>query len=406
MRVYVAACGLGLGHISRSTPIVEELLSRGVEVVVSTYLDGLDYAKARGFKVVETVPIGFRVKNDGTVDFKQTAARSGLSIGLRRFLKQVTAEIRNIKRFRPDIVFSDSRASSIVAARLLGIPVILMLNQFRIEVVRRPSSGNLSLMDRLFFLITNIFWNFVRTLIAGVWAQSELILIPDFPYPYTISLGNLAIPRRYKGRVRFVGPVVHKSPRDLPSKDVIVKEFSLSEDKPKVYAAVSGPRVERRYLGDTLCKIFQSMPQEYEFILSRGNPRGDTKPTRNSNVLTYEWLDDEAQFKILKAADIVIGRSGHGIIMKALTFGKPLILIPTPDHTEQYGNARRAVQLGVAIMLDQSGLNKENLSRSIVGILSSLEFKTRAEGLSSVWPRHSSVGVATDSILSLAETNR
>jgi len=401
MRVYVSPCGVGLGHITRTVPIVDELRSRGAEVVFSTYLDGLEYAEARGYSLVQTVPISFKVKADGTVDFKQTAARSGLSLGLRRFLKQVTAEIRNMKKFKPDVVFSDSRASSIIAARLLGIPVVLMLNQFKVEIVRRPSTGRLSLMDRLFYLVAYVFWIFVRTLIGGVWAQSRLILIPDFPHPYTISVRNLAIPRRYESKVKLVGPIVGLSPRDLPLKEAIAKELGLSTEKPIVYVAISGPKVERMHLNNLLLDVLQATRTEYSVVVSCGIPRGKTEPTMSSSMLNYEWMDDETQFKILKVSDAVVSRSGHGMITKALTFGKPLVLIPTPDHTEQHGNAKRAVELGAALMLEQKAL-KEDFHRSLSAMLSSTEFRTRAEEIGEAALRLNPVATVADLIIDVA----
>ena len=134
LRVYVAPCGIGLGHITRCEPIADALVSQGAEVVYSTYSDGLDYARRRRLPTLPTVSIGFKVKEDGTVDFKTTAATSGFSLGVRRFLEQLTAEIRNIKRFKPDVVLSDSRVSSLVAGKLMGVPVALILNQFRVEM--------------------------------------------------------------------------------------------------------------------------------------------------------------------------------------------------------------------------------------------------------------------------------
>jgi UDP:flavonoid glycosyltransferase YjiC (YdhE family) len=45
-------------------------------------------------------------------------------------MRQVNTEISYMKAFRPDAVVSDSRLSSIFAAKLLGIPILLILNQF------------------------------------------------------------------------------------------------------------------------------------------------------------------------------------------------------------------------------------------------------------------------------------
>jgi UDP:flavonoid glycosyltransferase YjiC (YdhE family) len=51
--------------------------------------------------------------------------------------------------------------------------------------------------------------------------------------------------------------------------------------------------------------------------------------------------------------------------MKAISEGKPLVLIPPPNHTEQANNAKRAGELGVAVVLDQSMLDAEELAGAI-----------------------------------------
>ena len=359
MRVYVAPCGIGLGHITRCEPIADALVSQGAEVVYSTYSDGLDYARRRGLPTLPTVPIGFKAKEDGTVDFKMTAATSGFSLGVRRFLKQLTAEIRNIKRFKPDVVLSDSRVSSLIAGKLMGVPVALILNQFRVEIVKKPSAKKISPVERLFFLIVNIFWLFFRTFLGGVWARSDLMLIPDFPAPYTISASNLAIPRRYKKKVKLIGPIVSDEPRERPSGGALNGSLFFASRKPLIYAAISGPKTERTVLADLLLESLRRFPSEYEVVASRGEPNGSSAPVRDGNLTVYDWVED--QHELLEVSDVVVSRAGHGTIMKAIMLGKPMILIPIPDHTEQYGNAKRASKLGLAEIVPQREITAERL---------------------------------------------
>lgn len=357
MKVYVAPCGIGLGHITRCEPIADALVSQGTKVVYSTYSEGLDYARRRGLPTLPTVPIGFKVREDGTVDFKMTAATSGFSLGVRRFLKQLTAEIRNIKRFRPDVVLSDSRVSSLIAGKLLGVPVALILNQFRVEIVEKPSARKITPVERLFFLIANIFWLFFRTLLGGIWARSDLILIPDFPAPFTISASNLAIPKRYEKKVKLIGPIV--SPEPEPSGGASNRSVFFASRKPLIYAAISGPKIERTVLADLLLESLRPFPSDYEVVVSRGEPNGSSAPVRDGNLTIYGWIED--QYDVLKASSVVVSRAGHGTIMKAIMLGKPMILIPIPDHTEQYGNAKRASELGLAEIVPQREVTTERL---------------------------------------------
>ncbi len=403
MRVYLAPCGIGLGHITRLHPIAEELNRRGISTVFSTYLDGLEYAKQNKLPTFEAVPLNFRVTADGTIDFKMTAATAGFSLGIRTFLRQVTREIQFLKRFRPDVVVSDSRASSLVAARLLRIPVALVLNQFRVEIMRRPTGRQLSLHDRLFFFIANIGWLFIRTAIQLVWGTSQVILIPDLPAPYTISLGNLAIPNRYNGKVKLIGPTIEDNDNSATTERAARDVLGFDRDRPMIYGAVSGPRIEREVLARMLLESFEQLPRGYQVVLSRGDPNGSRKCRTEGGVKVFDWLDKQDDF--IRASDIVVSRAGHGTIMKSLLYGKPMVLIPIPDHTEQIGNARRALQLQVARTIDQNALNGETLELTIEEILNSNQYRTKAAGVSQIAASMRAIPTACDIIEKLSSRN-
>lgn len=392
----MAPCGIGLGHITRLRPIAEELNKRGISTVFSTYLDGLEYAKRNRLPTFEAVPLNFRVTADGAIDFKMTAATAGFSLGIRRFLRQVTREIRFLKIFRPDVVVSDSRASSLVAARLLRIPVVLVLNQFRVDIIRRPTGRRLSLLDRLFFFIANIGWLFIRTAIQLVWGTSQVILIPDLPAPYTISLGNLAIPKRYNGKVKLIGPTIEDYDNSATSERAAKHVLGFDRNRPVIYGAVSGPRIEREILARILLKSFEQLPPGFQVVLSRGDPKGSRKGHSEGGVTVFDWLENQEDF--IRASDIVVSRAGHGTIMKSLLYGKPMVLIPIPDHTEQIGNAHRALNLHVARIINQNALNGETLELSIEEILNSDEYRKKAAGISRIAASMDAISTSCDII--------
>jgi UDP-N-acetylglucosamine--N-acetylmuramyl-(pentapeptide) pyrophosphoryl-undecaprenol N-acetylglucosamine transferase len=402
LRVYVAPCGIGLGHITRCEPIADALVSQGAEVVYSTYSDGLDYARRRGLPTLPTVSIGFKVREDGTVDFKMTATTSGFSLGVKRFLEQLTAEIRNIKRFEPDVVLSDSRVSSLIAGKLMGVPVALILNQFRVEIVNRPSAKKITPVERLFFLIANIFWLFFRTFLGGIWARSNVMLIPDFPAPYTISASNLAIPKRYKKKVRLIGPIVSDEPKRRSSRGALNGSLFFASRKPLIYAAVSGPKTERTVLAGLLLESLAGFPSEYEVVISRGEPNGSSAPVRDRNLTVYGWIED--QYEVLEASSVVVSRAGHGTIMKSIMLGKPMILIPIPDHTEQYGNAKRASKLGLAEIVPQREVTTERLLDATKKLLDSPP--AGMERLNRNTPFTEAISIAAHEIDALASTRQ
>ena len=77
----------------------------------------------------------------------------------------------------------------------------------------------------------------------------------------------------------------------------------------------------------------------------------------------------------MEACDAVISRGGHETLMQSISYGKPSVIIPVPKHPEQYGNARRAMELGVAKSIHQSDVTLEHLIQRIDELLESCKSK-------------------------------
>ncbi len=359
MRVYFAPCGIGLGHVGRCVPIAKRILKKKAELMFSTYREGIRYVEREGFPLIKAPPIGFQVKPDGTVDFRQTAVNPGPFIASLTLLNQINAEIQAIESFKPDVVVSDSRISPLLAARILGIPRICILNQFQVIIPRK----------KRFLRLAKFADSVTLTIIGKMWTSGNTVLIPDFPSPYTICTGNLKIPKSYRKNVRLIGPILPVQPDELPTEEELREKLRLPADKPVIFAPISGPIRERAFLTGILRKILLEFPEDYEVVMSLGYPNAEDKPVRHGNVTIYKWIPN--RFEYLKTCDLVIGRAGHGTLTQCMCYGKPMILVPTPSHTEQLSNAKQSENLGVAKTIQQKELNKEKLLKCIQQILKS-----------------------------------
>ncbi len=366
MRVQFCPSGVGLGHVGRCIPIARRLEREGAKILFSTYREGVRYVQQEDFPVVEAPSIGVAVKPDGTIDFRQTTVNPGPFMAVYTFMKQVDAEIDFMKAFEPDVVVSDSRASSLMAAKVLGIPKICILNQFQVIIPRR----------RRFLRLARIADASTLTIIGKIWTSAIKALIPDFPPPYTISTRNLHIPKAYQKKTEFIGPILSVRPDDLPDRKEIRKKLGLQVDKPLIFAPISGPAKERAYFTGILRQIFSEFPDDYQIVMSLGYPKA-SKPVQNGNLLIHGWIPN--RFEYLKACDVVVSRVGHGTVSQSVCYGKPQILVPTPSHTEQLNNAEKAVELGVAEIIQQEDLNKEVLLAAVRKILETNKFQERAE---------------------------
>ena len=360
-RIYFGVCGMGLGHITRSVPIAQSILAEGGEVLISTYLDSVDYVHKFGLPVISAPDLSMNVDITGSIDIKAATLLSGMGSTL-TFLDQVRFEMQNIQAFEPDLVFADTRLSSIYAARLLKIPIVTILNQFQPRVPRERDTNFFKTLDGV-----------IMTTLGRSWALSSIILIPDFPEPYTISLDSLRIPRRIGARVKLVGSILPQMPNKNNRVNEIREELGVRDDQKLIYAGISGPRAEKIPLINLLIPILSRFPDRYKVIMSMGVPNGGSRHIQRGNLTLVPWIEN--RFDYLEACDAVISRGGHETLMQSISYGKPSIIIPMPKHPEQYGNARRAMEMKVAKSIHQRDVTLEHLVQRVDEVLESTRIK-------------------------------
>jgi len=356
-RIYFGSCGMGLGHVSRSVPIAQEVVKRGGEVLISTYLEGVHYVNNYGLPVAAAPDLSMDVDVTGSIDIKATTLLSGLE-SILTFLDQVRFEIQTMQAFDPHLVFSDTRLSTIYAARLLKKPIVLLLNQFLPRVPREK--------DTIFFRLLD---GTILTTLGRSWALSNIILIPDFPEPYTISLDSLRIPRRVGARVKLVGSILQQSPGNNHRIEEVRNSLGVEDGQKLIYAGISGPRAERIPIINKLIPILSKFPDRYKVIMSIGIPNGGSAPLKMGKLTLIPWIEN--RFDYLEACDAVISRGGHETLMQSISYGKPSIIIPVPKHPEQYGNARRAMEMKVAKAMHQKDLTLDHLVHRVDDVLES-----------------------------------
>ena len=394
LRLYIGPCGLGLGHITRCDAIAREFSNEGVDVLFSSYLDALAYLKRSGFTYFSAIPLSFRTMEDGTIDPKMTMSQNGVTVGLWGFIRQLIGEVKQISAFEPDVVISDTRISTLVAAFILRKPRILILNQYSVQMPKDDKKHRLN--DRPMLFAAKIIWRYISAMLELAWGLSDLIIVPDLKAPYTISRYNLAIPPGIRRKVRLVGPLTRSR---LNLGDGVRHTV---RGRPLVFACVSGPATDRRYLVSKLTDILKEFPEDYELILSCGDPNGSVGGKRIENLVVHEWMTEQSYWRTFERADVIVSRAGHETIMKAVSEGKPLVLIPPPNHTEQANNAKRAEELGVAVVLDQSRLDAAMLVEAISRTLS--DNKESALRLSETLGSESGVRAVVEAVSQLVAT--
>jgi len=367
MRAYFAPCGIGLGHASRCLAVARKLTDLGYEIIFSTYGEASRYVELNGFKVLPTSSIEYELKPDGSIDIGGTIAK-GPRI-FYNFSRQLGADLYYQTLLTPDVVISDSRITSSLAALIKRVPHVLITNQLLILLpAERKGKG--------------IFENFILDFIMTVWKKADAILIPDFPPPYTISKGNLAFDDDFEEKVFLIGPIIMKLPHELPPREVIREELNIGEDLKLVLVLLSGTKREKEVTLTYLRSLLMEMRdlEDYLFVISEGKVGEEVKEVRiTDNIISYTWLPNK--FELLKASDIVIGHGGHTTIAEAMYYGVPMVLLPNKGHTERLSNARSMEELGLAKVIRGDMLNERRLRRALLEV-SNEEYRRRAERIS------------------------
>ncbi|RLE90187.1 MAG: hypothetical protein DRJ49_00510 [Thermoprotei archaeon] len=387
MRIYLAPCGIGLGHASRCASIALELVRRGHEVLFSTYGDAVEYLKSKGFIVLKSYELEYELDSLGGLDLRGTIAKGPRIIYI--FLRQIGAELYYTEISSPDILVSDSRLSSAIAAILRDTPFVLITNQMIVRLPLKKKEMRSLIECTIFELMTS------------VWRRSKLILIPDFPPPFTISKDNIVFSEEYKDKSVFIGPLLETYPSELLPKSIVKEKIGI-RGKKLVLVLIGGTRAEKRRLYEIILKVFKNIKLDKNIvvIVSSGSMYQGEPYNLSENIRVFPWIENK--YELLKAADLLICHGGHTTIAEGMYYGVPILALPNEGHTERIGNAKSVEELGIAKTIVQNEITKENL-KDIINELLHEEYQRRAREISSELSKFRATKIATDLILSLVQ---
>ena len=384
MKIYAGICGIGLGHMARSSLILNELKRKGCEVFISTYGPAHDFALKLKYKAKNSPQILWAEDDSGAISLSQTLIK-GPKI-LKTLIDQYNLELQRLEEFKPDVVFCDSRYTTLYAAIRKKIPVYLLTNILHFVGPKKSGAA----------LINNL----IRLVNYKLMTKVKRILVPDFPKPYTISKNNLHAPKTLWGKTSFIGPMapfIGSNSRKLTQSDIKKTRRELGFNNGLfLFAPLSGPGNSRKILIKPITKIANKLG--INTLITTGDPKQkDIK--EESCVKIMNWIDNKKA--VLASCDLVISRPGLSTIGEEIALGIPSILVPTPHQREQELNANGMAALGASIILSQKhALKKKKLESAVKKAIDKLpELKTSAEILSKESKKYNPAKIITNEIL-------
>jgi UDP-N-acetylglucosamine--N-acetylmuramyl-(pentapeptide) pyrophosphoryl-undecaprenol N-acetylglucosamine transferase len=367
-RAYFTPYGVGLGHASRLIMVAEILKKYDVNVRFSSFGEAASYIVMNGYDCNTVPPLDFAWSAEGGFSIKNSIAN--IPRWLMNFSRQVNCETVSLAQFNPEIVVSDSRLSSVLTAKLLGIPAIVVLNQIKLLLSPRLRQFK---MARSFEKINGEF-------LGLLWTMADKILVPDLPPPYTIAECSIWDTDSVTKKLQYIG---FTSPRSCVSVERInqaLKILSFTLSDPIVFIHISGPTETRIPIAKIAIEACRALHSNIQYVISEGSPRGTHLPKKLAGSgWYYEWcpIRDE----IFAMSDLVVLRGGHAAITQAVQFGKPIISIPIANHGEQIGNSEKISKIGSAIMIKGKQPKPKEITDAIHRIIYDTAFKKKAEEL-------------------------
>lgn len=330
MKLLFVVCGEGLGHASRSLHLGHYLQQHGHEVHFAGYGKSYDFMSQHGCTHLHCTPREVCLEGEGGFfSLKKTLWYSkGILLDMVRSALSVH---RLIRKHRFDCVVCDTMYGGVLAGRYNRVPVIFVTNQNHFNGV----GGTI-----------NPVWRILNVLIRGYIRLADLILVPDYPAPDTVSEYNLVVPEGDEAKYVFCGPFYIFDPaRYVYECTTVFASFGGEPYKLPMYQTLREIADKRQ---DLFFDVFYT---------------GAELPASSGNFASHGYVPD--LYEHLARARIAIVHGGLTTLHEALLFEKPVLIIMDTCHPEQQNNAKKIVDMGAGIAVDGRTITQDVLEKKI-----------------------------------------
>jgi len=300
MKIIYGVCSWGLGHATRSLPIIRKLISENNDLTIISHGRSLELLKKEIGDNIEYIDIPdypmLLSKNSRQFMAKSIIYWPNFVARLRHGWKTLTKILENKKY---DRIISDARYE--IYNR--DIPSFFISHQMRIM---NP------LRFKTFENGSEIFNQFFFRRYAGV-------IVPDFRENNLSGDLSHNLKKIDEEKINYVG---------------VLSDFKEKKTKKDIdiLFSISGPEPQRTYLEK---KIFSQIDKiDGNIFLTLGKTE-EIKNFTQENVKIYSFLSKEKREDLLNRAKLVVSRSGYSTIMDLAVIGTKALMIPTPGQIEQ-----------------------------------------------------------------------
>ncbi len=300
--IFYAVLNMGLGHATRSLPVIQALLQQGYRVTVGSS------GRALIFLRQELPEAHFLELPDYNLTYSEKGAQpAALLLRLPALMKKIRKEHHVLqqyqRRFPLHGVISDHR----YGCYLPGLPSYLLIHQLRF-IAPAPFRR----LERVGVAFNRFFGK-----------RYGAVLVPDernSPQSGGILTGRLtrvkeSIPIYFTGILSSL-PVETTAGAPI---DVLI--------------SISGPEPQRTILEKIVRRQLGEIPGRKVVLL--GKPEETSPEHLPDGTVIYPHLSRHRMGELFNRSQLIVSRSGYSTVMELAELGKRALFIPTPGQTEQ-----------------------------------------------------------------------
>ncbi len=300
MDIIYSLCSWGLGHATRSLPIIRRLIKEGHTLTFISSDRSLQLLKnelGSNHHYIDIPDYPMLVSENS----RQFIAKS--IVYWPYFIKRMEDGLQQLQKILKhtscDRIISDGRYdmySKTIPSFFISHQIRIM-NPLRIQILERGSET----FNKFFF------------------KRFQEIIIPDFKDDNLSGDLSHNLKKIDEKQLHYVG---------------ILSDFSCLDMQKDIdyFISLSGPEPQRSILER---KIIDQLDELNGSIVMSLGKTEETKLPQEENIQTYTYLPKEKREEILNRSKLVISRSGYSTIMDLAVIGSKALMIPTPGQIEQ-----------------------------------------------------------------------
>ena len=322
MKVIYGICSWGLGHATRSLPVMRKLIDENNDLTIISNGRSLDLLRSELGENIEYIDIPDypMLLSENS---RQFMAKSMIywPLFIRKMQSGLSQLTKMLKTRKCDLIISDGRYD-IYSKKIPSFFIshqMRIMNPLRIKMLETGSE------------IFNLFF----------FKRFKGVIVPDYKDDSLSGELSHNLKKIDEKKINYVG---------------ILSDFKKKKTKKDIdyLISISGPEPQRSILEGKLAPQVQDLDGNIVMTLGKVEKHSEIK---KKNITTYSFLTKEKREGLLNRAKIVISRSGYSTIMDLGIINTKALLIPTPGQIEQEYLSEYHNKIGTFYSVNQSEVN-------------------------------------------------